>query len=167
MATMTAIRALPEISSERRIRTQMEELLFDFYSVVGVAPRRPYPVMANDLLSDNFVGRFFIATTSELMCFNKAQMLAAKVGRGDMQRPCAQLLSMNLLYGADGSMSVNYAAAFRYGQTAMIRRGALKAVEGAHGWALRSVDEDVRVIVLAESKRKLSAKSDRPRIWIL
>ena len=83
MATIPAIPLGLNPSSEDQLRVQLEELLFDFYSVVGVAPRRPYPVVAADLLTDNFQGRFFISATSELMYFMKAQMLASKVGRGE------------------------------------------------------------------------------------
>jgi len=166
MASITVVPIVVKRPAEDNLRVQLEELLFDFYSVVGVAPRRPYPVVAADLLTDNFQGRFFISATSELMYFTKAQMLASKVGRGDAQSPASELVSMNLVQAADGTVSVSYAASFCYGQTAMIRRGTLKAVETPHGWALRSVDEDVRVIILADIRRKLCVTADRPRIWI-
>jgi hypothetical protein len=166
MATTTAIPAL-QASNGNVLRTQMEELLFDFYSVMGVATRRQYPVMANELLTDNFQGRFFIQSSSELMCFSKAQMLASKVGRGGLQGPACQLTSMNASYTPDGCVAATYAAAFRYGQTSMVRRGAFKAVETEHGWSLRSLDEDVRVVLLPESRRKLRNPSDQPRVWIL
>jgi hypothetical protein len=74
---------------------------------------------------------------------------------------------MNAAYTADGCVAVAYAAAFRYGRFSMVRRGAFKAVETEHGWALRSLDEDVRVVLLPETRRKLRNPSDQPRVWIL
>jgi hypothetical protein len=165
MATKSAITALPEIPRYLSLRIELEELLFDFYSVVGIAPRRGYPLNAADLLADDFQGRFFIKATSELLCFDKQGMLKTKVS-GSAQRPGSQLVSMNMAHDDDGSVSVSYVAAFGHGQTATVRRGALKAVETASGWRLRSLDEDVRVILLPEPRKYLHSAPDQPRVWI-
>lgn len=167
MATVTYNPTLNPLDPALILRTQMEELLFDLYSVVGVAPRRPYPVVAGDLLASEFQGRFFIQTTSELLCFDRDQMLASKVGRGDFQRPNLQLVSMIASCESDSAVSVNYTAAFRYGQTCTVRRGTFRAIKRADRWQIISMDEDVRVLVLPESGHRHDGRPDRPRIWII
>ena len=166
MATLTAIPQVTKPKPSSVLRIRMEELLMDFYSVVGVAPRRPYPVNAADLLASDFEGQFFIQTTSELMVFSKAQMLASKVGRGELQRPTCQMLSMSATREEDGVVGVIYAAAFRFGQTAQVRRGSFKAARENGQWVLRSIDEDVRLVFLPEVCKKRVA-ADRPRVWVL
>lgn len=165
MATSGATTHFSEASSNIPLRTRIEELLFDFYSLVGVAPRRPEAAPATDLLADNFQGRFFLQSTSELLCFDKGQIVTAQLRVGDAQRPGSQLINLSLVRDEDGSVSANYAVALRHGQTALLRRGTLKAIETVRGWAIRSVDEDVRVIVLPEPRRRRTA-FDQPRVWI-
>ncbi len=166
MATSIVNSAVVEKQAGSALRESMEELLINFYSVVGVAPRRTYPVDAAELLADDFEGQFFIQTSSELMVFSKAQMLAAKVGRGESQRPSCQMLSLSVVAGTNGVSTVVYAAAFRFGQTAQVRRGSFKASQGTGGWKLQSIEEDVRVVLLPERSRRQVA-ADRPRVWIL
>jgi hypothetical protein len=165
MATKLALTELPAISSRLSLRLELEELLFDFYSIAGLAPRRGYPVAAADLLTDDFQGRIFNRATSELLCFDKALMLEAKL-KGSVLRPGSQLLSMNLIHHEDGSVSVSYVAAFRHGQTSLVRRGALRAVESGSGWRLASLDEDVRVLLMPEPRKFLRTTPDQPRVWI-
>ncbi len=165
MATKSAITMLPELGEDTSIRSTMEKLLFDFYSVVGIAPRRGYLIVPGELLADSFQARFFIRATSELLCFDKQQMLTAKVGE-NAQRPGSQLVSMNLVEDGNGCVLVSYVAAFRCGQTATVRRGAFQAVDFSHGWQLRSLDEDVRVILLPEPRKFIRTAHDQPRVWI-
>jgi hypothetical protein len=165
MATELAITVLPGLADDTSIRSTMEKLLFDFYSVVGIAPRRGYLIVPGELLADSFQARFFIQATSELLCFDKQQMLTAKVS-GNAQRPGSQLLSMNLVHDDNGCISVSYVAAFRHGQTATVRRGAFQAVDLSHGWQMRSLDEDVRVILMPEPRKYLRTAPDQPRVWI-
>ena len=167
MATFINIPPVAEPKPSNDLRSQMEELLVDFYSVMGVAPRRAYAVNAADLIADDFQGRFFIASTSELMVFTKAEMLASKVGRGEINRPSSQLLSLTANLSEDGIASVVYAVAYRFGQTAQVRRGSFKASRQNDSWVLRSIDEDVRLVILPEIKRPRAAAADRPRLWIL
>lgn len=164
MATMSDITALSQVSTSA-VRLQMEELLFDFYSAVGASPRRPFAGNASDLLADDFEGRFFSRDSSELSCFDKPQMLVADFGHRDL-RPNSQLIDLRAGSVTDSLISVNYEAAFRYGQTLIVRRGTFKAVMTHAGWALRSIDEDMRVTLLPESRRRLRAASDLPRVWI-
>lgn len=167
MATMTTTPALPKLPTEGSLRTRMEALLLGFYSVVGIVPRRNHP-LPNNLLTESFQGRFFIAATSELICYSKEQMLNARVGRGGTQRPQTQLLSMHVVRESEGRVTVTYVAAFRYGCTATVRRGSFKAVETLNGWSLRSIDEDVRVVLLFDNRRRMYVPpADRPRVWIL
>lgn len=86
MATKLALTELPAISNRLSLRLDMEELLFDFYSIAGLAPRRGYPVSAVDLLTDDFRGRIFHRATSELLCFDKSVMVEAKL-KGNALRP--------------------------------------------------------------------------------
>jgi hypothetical protein len=165
MATKSAITVLPELTDDTSIRSTMENLLFDFYSVVGIAPRRGYLIVPGELLADSFQARFFIKATSELLCFDKQQMLTAKVA-GNAQRPGSQLLSMNFVHDGNGCVSVSYVAAFRHGQTATVRRGAFQAVDLSHGWQLRSLDEDVRVLLMPEPRKYIRTAPDQPRVWI-
>ncbi|ABF41835.1 hypothetical protein Acid345_2834 [Candidatus Koribacter versatilis Ellin345] len=167
MATFITVSPVAKPKSSNDLRSQMEDLLIDFYSVVGVAPRRAYPVNAADLLADDFQGRFFIQSSSELMVFSKAQMLASKVGRGEINRPVSRLVSLSAKLCEDGIASVVYAVAYRFGQTAQVRRGSFKASLQGENWVLHSIDEDVRLVILPEVKRTQSVAADRPRLWIL
>jgi len=167
MATHITVPPVAKPVSSNDLRSQMEELLIDFYSVVGVAPRRSYPVNAADLLADDFQGRFFIASSSELMVFSKAQMLASKVGRGEINRPSSQLLSLTAKLCEDGGATVVYAVAYSFGQTAQVRRGSFKASKQDEKWLLRAIDEDVRLVILPEVKRPRQVPADHPRLWIL
>ncbi len=167
MATHITVPPVANPESSNDLRSQMEELLIDFYSVVGIAPRRFYPVHAVSLLADDFQGRFFIASTSELMVFSKAQMLASQVGRGELNRPASQLISLTATIDEKGIANVVYSVAYRFGQTAQVRRGSFKASEQNEKWALHAIDEDVRLIILPEVKRLRSVAADRPRLWIL
>jgi hypothetical protein len=167
MATTTITTAFPNIPDNADLRTRLEELLFDFYSIVGIAPQRSYAVIANDLLTDNFQGRFFIEATSELLCFNKTQMLASHAARPTQQPPVCQLITMTSAKGTDGNIHASYAVSFRYGQTAMLRRGTLNVIETDTSLALVSIDEDVRIVELSKTVAKKSVAFDRPRIWIV
>jgi hypothetical protein len=166
MATSTSILGISEQATSSALRTELENLLLDLYSVVGVAPQRPYEVIPADLLTEDFQGRIFIRTSSELMSFNKTQMLAAKLARGGTAQPESQLLSMEVSKAADGSVTAVYAAAFRAQQTATVRSGSFQAVKPGERWMLRSIDEDVRVILMPEATGPRVA-NDHPRVWFI
>jgi hypothetical protein len=165
MATKLALSELPAISKRLSLRLELEELLFDFYSIAGLAPRRGYSVNAAELLTNDFQGRIFHRASSELLCFDKAVMVEAKL-KGSAVRPSSQLLSMNLVQHPNGLVSVSYVAAFRHGQTSTVRRGALQAVESGSGWKLASLDEDVRVVLMPAPRKYLRTTPDQPRVWI-
>jgi hypothetical protein len=165
MAAPSASTPSREIEIRNCLRLQMEDLLQGFYSAVGVAPRQHPPANAGELLADNFRGQFFLRDSGEHVSFNKEQMLVSDLGHRDI-RPNAQLIALTSTCAADIFVSVNFAIAFRYGQTSVVRRGTFKAVKVHSGWALRSIDEEVRTVMLPESRRKLRTASDAPRVWI-
>lgn len=153
-----------ENAASATLRLQLESLLGDFYSAVGIAPRQYPSVYATELLADNFEGRFFMHAAFELLCFDKGQMLSARLGLGDV-RPTSRLLSLDLATVAGDSISATYCAVLRYGQSAIFHRGTMKVVQNDGHWIIRSIDEDVRVRLMPESH--ITRRSDRPRIWIL
>ena len=146
------------------LRSQMESLLGDFYNAIGVAPGR-FPVAnATDLLTDDFEARFFMCASWELMSFNKSQMLSARIGLADV-RPTSRLLSLNVTNATEENVCVSYCASLRYGQSAIFHRGTLNAIKQDGRWVIRSIEEDVRVKVMPQSR--INRSSDRPRVWIL
>ena len=165
MATTTANTASLQ-SSPSALRLQMEELLFDFYSVVGIVSPRPYAVSPADLLADEFEGRFFSHTTSQLLAFNKAQLLAAPAVRNEESVPSCDLFSLNSISEQEGVLAISYRAAFRRDHTVTVRTGSMKVVHQGERWILQALDEQVRIVVNPEAiKRRQPA--DRPRIWIV
>jgi hypothetical protein len=164
---MATVWNTPQKPAERAtcLRTSMEELLLNFYEAAGVTPGVPLRA-SSDLLADNFQGCFFVRSTSELHCFDKAHVVNAKVTPGTPHKVTCQFLSMSAASEDEEGVLVRYAAGFRYGSSVTIRRGMMKAVPKNGEWVLRSLDEDVRVVVIAPPKRPAAA-SDRPRVWFL
>lgn len=166
MATHHASIANPNLSGEKSLQARMEDLLGEFYRTVGVAPRDRAWAYASDLLADKFEGRFFLRSSSELLCFDRSQILGARLGLGDLP-PQSQLLSMSAPAEKEGNVFADYVAAFRYGRTLILRHGTLKAEQGTGQWKIRSVDEDIRTTLLPEARAKVRNPSDQPRIWFL
>lgn len=164
MATPHA--SIASFTGEKSLRAAMEDLLDEFYRSVGVAPRDRAWTYASDLLAENFAGRFFLHSSSELLCFDRSQILGARLGLGDLP-PQSRLLTMSAPSEKEGFVFANYVAAFRYGRTLIRRRGTIKAFQENAAWKIRSVDEDVRVILLPQERAKFRAPSDQPRIWFL
>jgi hypothetical protein len=163
MATVTVSTA--SFQSSSALRLQMEQLLVDFYTIIGIMPPRPNAAIAADLLAEDFQGLFFSRTTSETLVFNKSQLLASNAARSDGQ-PSSELLSLNAMTEENGVIALSYSAAFRVGHTVTVRRGSLKAARAGERWMLRAVEEDVRVFVIPEAS-KPRGSADRPRIWIV
>jgi hypothetical protein len=164
---MATVWNTPDKPAERAtcLRTQMEELLLSFYDAAGITPGVPSRA-SSELLADNFQGCFFVRATSELHCFDKAHVLNAKVTPGTPHKVICQLMSMSAATEDEEGVVIRYAAGFRYGSSVTIRRGMMKAVPKNGEWMLRSLDEDVRVVVLP-AVRRLAASLDRPRVWFV
>jgi hypothetical protein len=156
----------PQQPAERAtcLRTQMEELLLNFYDAAGITPGVPSRA-SSDLLADNFQGCFFVRATLELQCFDKAHVLSAKAVAGAPHKAVCQFLSMSAPTEDDEGIVIRYAAGFRYGPSVTIRRGMMKAVPKNGQWVLRSLDEDVRILVLPAARK--STALDRPRLWFI
>jgi hypothetical protein len=161
MASIPNSIAHKRIAGHASLRLQMEVLLGEFYSAVGIAPRDYPSTYVAELLADNFEGRFFMRASSELLCFDKQQILTARLGLGDV-RPTSRLLSLELSTITADSLSATYCAVLRYGQSAIFHHGSLKAEQSNGRWMLRSIDEDVRLM----PESRINPHSDRPRVWI-
>ena len=164
---MATVSNTPHQPAERAtcLRTAMEELLLNFYDAAGVTPGVPLRA-SSDILADNFQGCFFVRATSELQCFDKEHVVNAKVTPGTPHKVACQFLSMSAASEDEEGIVIRYAAGFRYGASITIRRGMMKALPKNGEWVLRSLDEDVRVVVLSAAKRP-TAPIDRPRVWFL
>ena len=156
----------PQQPAERAtcLRTAMEELLLNFYDAAGITPGVPLRA-SSDLLADNFQGCFFVRSNSELQCFDKAHVLNANVTPSIPHKVACQFMSMSAAAEDEEGVTVRYAAGFRQGGSVTIRRGMMKAVPKNGEWLLRSLDEDVRVVVLPAARR--TAPLDRPRVWFI
>ena len=167
MATTTVTTTLPNTANNENLRMQMETLLFDFYGIVGVAPQRDHAALANELLAEGFLGRFYIQATNESFSFNKTEMLGLPTGRLAQKPTVCQLITMKIADDGDADFSATYSVSLRYGQTLMVRRGVLKAIDAGMRLRLASIEEDVRLAELGKSVAKRSVAFDRPRIWIV
>lgn len=165
MASATTIRRPPEQQQAQSLRAQMEELLFAFYHLAGIAPGTSSK-SADEMLSDDFQARLFLRVRSEMLNLDKAKLQGATAPFGVPDEALYPLFTMELADVDSESLSIRYVVGFRYGSMSTLRRGLMKAVPQQGKWMLRSIEEDVREVLLSAA-RGSSKALDRPRLWFV
>lgn len=164
MASATSIRRPPEQPEAQSLRAHMEGLLFAFYSLAGVTTKSSSR-QADDVLSDDFQGRCFLRVSSEMIIFDRSKLAEVKLASGTPQEALYPLFEMELADADQHSLSIRYLVAFRYGSMVTLRRGLMKVIPQQGKWVLRSIEEDVREVLLSAASSRKSL--DRPRLWFV
>lgn len=165
MASATSIRRPPEQHEAQSLRAQMEELLFAFYHLAGIISGAQTRT-AEDVLSADFQGRMFLRVSSQMISLDKAKLQGETPQYGVPSEALYPLFTMELADVDDQSLSISYVVAFRYGSMTTLRRGLMKVVPQQGKWMLRSIEEDVREVLLSAAKTSRKAL-DRPRLWFV
>ena len=165
MASATTIRRPPEQQQAQSLRAQMEELLFAFYHLAGIISGTQTRSI-DEVLSGDFQGRLFLRVSSQMIVLDKAKLQSSEMSYGAPNEALYPLFTMELADVDDQSLSISYVVAFRYGSMTTLRRGLMKVVPQQGKWILRSIEEDVREVLLSAAKTSRKAL-DRPRLWFV